>query len=155
MFRHYHDILSRISEEPTWWQEGGIPRYGPFDPKESTGIHCNEVVLIEIACQHCDRRFLVTVERDEIDRKLAQEIVDGEMGWGDPPNVQCCGAGPVDTSVPIRVVEYWARGHREYLRPTTTPGVSSITDPEAFSEWRRDPSLEVALPADWHPHHGA
>lgn len=153
MFRYYGDILSRIAEEPTWWQEEGVPRYGAFDPAESTGIYCNEVVLLEIACQHCDHRFFVTVERDATDRRLAKEIREGEMGWADPPNAGCCGWGPRDTSVPIRVVEYWARGHQEYIEVRAIAGreMAVIADPDAYSEWRRDASLEIVFPPEFPP----
>ena len=136
MNRHYGDILSRIAEPPSWWEEGGVPRYGTFDPAESTGIYCLEVALVEIACQDCEARFLVTFENASDDRVIARDIRAETLHYGDPPNVGCCAAGPTKSSEPVRVVQYWARGHSEYVE-------QGIVVDGAFFEWRRDPSLEV------------
>lgn len=44
-------------------------------------------------------------------------------------------------SVPIRVIEYWARGDRRYLNGTR------ITD-DRFFEWVRDEGFEVEMTPD-------
>jgi hypothetical protein len=144
MHRSYSDIMSRISGEPAWWQEGGIPRYGPFKPGVSTGVYCGEVALVEIACQHCRRPFIVAMETAfGNEREIAREIGDYSLCYGDPPNIDCCGAGRVDTSVTLQVIEYWTRHHPEYLKD----GI--VTDQDAYFAWRRDHSLEVEFPDPW------
>ncbi|WP_179875577.1 hypothetical protein [Sinorhizobium sp. BJ1] len=44
-------------------------------------------------------------------------------------------------SVPIRVIEYWARGDRQYLDG------GRITDMRFF-EWARDEALEIEITPD-------
>ena len=48
----------------------------------------------------------------------------GQVHYGDPPNVGCCGAGPVMNSVMHRILEYWSR------------------DYEVSSDWQRYPEFE-------------
>jgi len=134
MHRSYDDIISRIPEPPIWWQEGGIPRYDPFDPKSSTGVYTTEVALAEIACQVTDARFLVTIEGGE-DRPVAKAIREGNLCYGDPPNVPT--VPPHMTSEMLRVVQYWWRCHAEYVVD------GRIVDWKGYDEWRRDPSLEI------------
>lgn len=64
MHRSYDDMLDRLPE-PNFYQEGGIPRFEPFQPGKTTGIHSKEAVLAEIACQGCGTVFKVAFERDE------------------------------------------------------------------------------------------
>jgi len=137
--REYQDILSRISEPPSWWQEGGVPRYGPFEPGSSTSVYANEAALVEIACQFCRRPFIVLFETSAKDRRIAAEIRAGTLHYGDPPNVGCC-TGVSANSTPVQVLQYWARAHQEYVEG------GLIVDTRAFFEWRRDASLEVGLP---------
>ena len=141
MNRQYDDILSRISEPPSWWQEGGVPRYGPFDPGSSCGIYANELALLAIACQDCGRPFTVLIETAATDRRIAEEIRANTLHYGDPPNTGCC-AGVSSNSIPLRVVQYWAKAHPEYVKE------DRIVD-HAYFEWRRDSSLEVELKPDW------
>lgn len=142
MNRNYADITSRILEEPSWWQEGGIPRYGQFEPGQSTGVYTHQVALMEIACQACDRRFTVALEQSAHIPRVDEQIREGTIEYGDPPNVRCCPGGPSMTSVPIRIQEYWHRGHHEFVQG------GKVTNLRGYSEWRRDPSLEVEFPVD-------
>jgi len=66
---------------------------------------------------------------------LAERIRVGALEYGDPPNVDCCPAGPTMNSVPKRVLEYWRWGG-----PSKDPAVRA---------WKRDPSLEVELRCLW------
>ena len=137
MYRAYYDIISRISKPPLWWQEWGIPRYDEFDPSNSTALGTKEVALAEIACQATGTRFIVAFEGGG-DGAIATAIRDFSLDYGDPPNV--AGVVPHMLSETLRVLQYWYRGHPEYV----VDGV--ITDWNRYDEWRRDPSLEVTFP---------
>jgi hypothetical protein len=160
MHHHYHDITSRISENPKWWDEHAVPRYSDFAPNECADIYADEVALIEISCQSCGRRFLVAMSENQwmygyrmlskisaahdfaseelreaagkiSETPLADEIREGAIHFGDPPNVGCCLAGATMNCEDLRVVEYWRR--------------------EA-TEWVRYPELEIYLPDSEHFH---
>jgi hypothetical protein len=140
MHPRYDDITSRIPEPPSWWQEGGVPRYGTFTPEQSSSIYAREVALVEIACQSCGTRFRVVFTADQMDqfegRDIAGQIRDCTMTYGDPPNTGCCAAGATMNSDPIAVIEYWSKCHQKYVEGTR------ITDWERYNEWLRDPLLE-------------
>lgn len=140
MYPSYEDITSRIPEAPGWWQEGGVPRYGVFTPRETASIYANEAALVEIACQSCDARFHVSFHADKMDayegRSVADLIRSDSLHYGDPPNTGCCAAGATMSSINVRVVEYWSKDHAQFVKK----GV--ITDYERYSEWKRDPLLE-------------
>lgn len=59
---------------------------------------------------------------------LAASIRNKAIHFGDPPNIECCPAGPTMNSVPLRVVEYWERPIRD---------------------WKRNQQLELAIDPDW------
>jgi hypothetical protein len=128
----YADIRARIPEPPIWWDEYAVPRYVPFAPGLQADIYAQEVALLEIACQACGELFQVAMSwsfvamvHDLVAPRLAATIQAGQLGYGDPPNNGCCGAGASMTSNALRVLEYWAR-------------------PDMF-DWIRDPALEIAL----------
>jgi hypothetical protein len=139
MNRQYDDILSRIPEPPAFWQQGGIPRYGTFDPEASSDVYSNELALVEIACQFCRKPFTVLIETAGHDRRIAEAIRAGTLHYGDPPNTGCCG-GVSAGSLALRVLQYWAKAHPEHVED------GLVVDVQGFFEWRRDPSLEVELP---------
>jgi len=141
MHPRYDDITSRIAEKPSWWQEGGVPRYGTFHPGRSASIYAREVALVEIACQACDARFKVVFDAGQIEQYqgegLADRIRAGTLHYGDPPNAGCCPAGPTMNSEPVAVLEYWSRCHQEYV-----DGGGVITDFAKYDAWRREALLE-------------
>lgn len=159
MHTHYGDILSRIIEEPLWFDEHAVPRYCAFDPNQTVGVSVEEVALVEIACQSCRRLFRVAFSGvnvksletlEERQARIAHQVNFRPIGdairartlhYGDPPNVNCCLAGSTLNSVPIRVIEYWARGDRRYLNGTR------ITD-DRFFEWVRDEGFEIEMTPD-------
>lgn len=135
MKQHYKDILSRISEEPTWFDEVGTPRYGTFTPNQSPDIYAEEVALVLISCQGCGREFHVCFTWSMFDavqeqQSLKAQIEADTIHYGDPPNVECCAAGPTMNSIPQRVVEFWR------------------TDTKQWG-WVRVPELEVEIGKDW------
>jgi hypothetical protein len=58
---------------------------------------------------------------------LAESIEVNALAYGDPPNIQCCPAGPTMSSDTVRVLQYWRR---------------------TALDWTRDPSLEVDVSDD-------
>jgi len=139
MWQDYTDIRSKIPEEPQWWDEHAVPRYCLFAPDEVADIYADEAALVQIACQGCGTKFHVAFSCSMIDRaasmanggaslSLAQMIGNKTLHYGDPPNVQCCAAGPTMNSEPRRVLEYWRK---------------------VQFDWQRDNGLEVDIVPDW------
>lgn len=140
MNANYADIIDRVVEAPIWFDEHAVPRYCPFKPNETASIYADEAVLFEIECQRCATPFLVCMTSDPMSRMAQASLRDGvfslekripdTLEYGDPPNIECCAAGPTMKSVPLRVVEFW----RRVSRPP---------------RWVRAPELEVALTCEW------
>jgi hypothetical protein len=113
MHHHYNDIRSRSDEKPSWFDEYGTPRYGEFSPRATANIYTEEAVLLLIACQSCGREFRVCMTWDVFDKvargttPLSEQVADDTIHYGDPPNIECCPAGPSMNSVPRRVLEFW------------------------------------------------
>lgn len=126
MNHHYNDIRSRIQSKPLWFDENAVPRYEPFNCRDRANIYAKEVTLLEIACQNCGHRFDVCMTNNWNGPTLRQQIEDGLIHYGDPPNVQCCMAGPTMNCLDLRVIEYWH-------------------NPKIF-EWIRVTELEIVLP---------
>lgn len=133
MHHHYSDIRSRIPEPPRWWDESAVPRYCDFAPGEAANIYAEECALVRIACQACGETFDVCISSDAMWKigaalTLAESIEINALSYGDPPNIQCCPAGPTMSSDAVRVLQYWQRG--------------------ASSVWTRDPVFEVDVSDD-------
>lgn len=163
MHNDYSDITSRIAEAPSWFDTHGVPRYGAFAPRALPDIYCDECALVEIACQDCGRRYKVAFSSGQMDRlrnamrakadltsidrrPIATSIQKAEIGYGDPPNClhkDGC-AGHTMTSDAIRVLEYWSRFDPSYVDQSR----KSITNPDAYFAWTRDPSLEIDFPQE-------
>lgn len=132
MKKSYHDILSRISEPPSWFDEHGVPRYGQFSPEAVADVYAREVVLFEVRCQACERSFPVSQTGRTIGdpHSLSSSIDARRLCYGDPPALGCCPAGVAMNSIPVKVLELWRR------RPPAA--------------WERDRSRdEVELTPDW------
>ena len=130
MNREYRDLLALTPHKPSFFQEGGVPRWGAFTPGESNGVYASEVAIVEIACQGCDTRFHVLMESKRHEASLAQAIMEKSLHYGDPPNVGCCPAGPTMNSEPVSVVEYWRRNSEIHW---------------THDRWSRDTSKEIAF----------
>lgn len=134
MQQSYDDILSRIAEPPTWYDENGVPRYGTHHPSMAPSIYTKAVALVEIACQACLRRFLVQMISDlftfDVDEFYAL-FRNGTAHYGDPPShthtsdgtIECI-SGNTMNCYDLRVVEFWSRDK---------------------GDWSRVPALEVEL----------
>jgi len=104
MKHFYKDIRSRISELPSWWDEHGVPRYGAFTPKSVSNIYADECALLLIACQNCRHTFRVAMSWD---RETPPPVDVLRAHYGDPPNGECCDAGPTMNCDDLRVLEWW------------------------------------------------
>jgi hypothetical protein len=148
MHNSYKDITSRISEPPWWWDECAVPRYCVFTPDEAANIYADQVVLLEIHCQQCDYKYLVCMSFDsmqqyriKLENPMTVEQVK-QLHYGDPPNYSCC-AGSTMNSVPVKVVEFWAKGGKRYVKD----GI--VTNPTEYFKWRRHPELEIEIVPEW------
>ena len=131
MHESYEDITSKLGK-PLWWDEVGCPRYEPFTVRMLNDIYAKEAVLLEIACQACEHRFLVAMSRSLFSggTPLHKLIRNGSIHYGDPPNYGCCASGPTMNCDDLRVHEYWRQARRPY-------------------EMIRVKAFEVALPPQW------
>lgn len=59
MFRYFSDILERVPEPPSWWDENGVPRHGPIRPELVADFYASEAALLLISCQCCRQEFFV------------------------------------------------------------------------------------------------
>ena len=131
MHAFYEDIFLLTTQKPVWFDENAVPRFCDFEPGRVANIYADEVVLAEIACQNCERKFKVAFSFNKFwsvksqSKSIQEEIEARSLHYGDPPNVGCCGSGPTMNSEMIQVVEYWWRN-------------------EKF-EWVRKPELEVVF----------
>ena len=151
----YDDILSRIAEEPVWFDEHGVPRYCEFAPSKVANPYAEEAALVEVTCQSCSRPFRVAFsarasaavsQEDWPAGPIGKAIREKTLDYGDPPNVWCCHAGPSMTSVPRRVLEYWRQGNPGLVRMEGHRRV--ITNPKAYFTWTRYPSFEIEVWVD-------
>lgn len=65
----YNDILSRVSEDPKWFDEHAVPRYCEFSPDECADIYARQVCLLLAECQNCAREFHDHFESAEPEKK--------------------------------------------------------------------------------------
>jgi hypothetical protein len=126
---HYADIRRLTDCPPIWFDEYAVPRYCAFAPDQTANIYAKEACLYEIACQSCGRRFIVCDTWSTVDEalrgipRLSEQIrAHDELSYGDPPNVECCPAGPTMTSEPVRVLEFWRREKSEWRRVAELEG---------------------------------
>ena len=100
----------------------------PTKPHETNLIYTTEVVYFAIACQNCEQEFNVALSWHPMNDcySLRERVEQDTLHYGDPPNADCCPAGPTMNSVPIDVLEFWQK------------------DDSGF-DWIRIPELEMPL----------
>lgn len=139
MNHHYSDLRALSPHDPLWFDEHAVPRFCEFSPDQTANIYASEAVLFVVECQNCCREFHVCMSWCWSDRtrsgkpmpSLSEQVRNRSLHYGDPPNVECCPAGPTMNSVPRLVLEFWSR----------TGGDRT---------WRRAPELEGAdMDPDW------
>ena len=160
MHNCYRDLYERIPEAPLWFDEVGAPRYVPFSPLHAWNIYAREAVLMDIECQACGHAFSVCMTwSSEAPLSLAAAVREARIHYGDPPNVNCCDAGPTMNSVPKRVREFWNNGRVGYEaamanvpKPPSEAHFREIygkLDPLTRAGWDRVPELEIDVVPDW------
>ena len=129
MNAYYEDIISKIKQKSQWFDEHAVPRYCRFYPRHLADIYADECALVLIACQSCGIQFKVAFSQNKMDNikyqmmfadkelpTLAEQIKDRTIHYGDPPNIQCCPAGPTMNCNDIKVLQYWKRENLEWVR---------------------------------------
>lgn len=104
MHDSYRDIRGRIKDDPRWHDQNGVPRYDVFTPDQCPDIYAKTVVLLEIACQYCGKRFVVQMSYDIFARAA---INPKNMHYGDPPSHGC--VGDTMNCDDLAVLEVWHR----------------------------------------------
>jgi len=116
MNNYFQDIVEKLGK-PKWFDDLGYPRYCDFSPDEVSNIYSTEVILLLIACQNCGTLFKVALNTSGYNLRTGQFhsfkewILDKSVYYGDPPNMQCCGAGPSMSSDSIKVLEFWEKSN--------------------------------------------
>jgi hypothetical protein len=113
----YSDIMDKIPEPPKWFDENAVPRFCNFHPNKVANIYANEVVLVEIACQACQHKFLVAFSCTTYNEDKLSDMVKSFQETKD--------AGPSMNSETKSVVEFWKNNK------------------DTNYEWVRDRSLET------------
>lgn len=121
---NYYDIIEKLGE-PLWWDEHGVPRYTDFRPHLKSRIIADYVAFMEVACQDCGRVFKVAYSIDSRQYRLFYEREVqlptpndvGSFHYGDPPyHTEECIAGFCMLSIPVRILEFWAREKHCWVR---------------------------------------
>jgi hypothetical protein len=158
MLPDYADITSRIPEDPAWYDGNGVPRYGDFAP-DMLGVYDDCAILVQIACQSCDRKFLVgegysQMGRLQGDLRMAalngtpaeeikpegpedfmRSLAEG-FHYGDPPRHNC--VGDTMNCVDHAVIQAWVKNKdwrdwdHLYVRFPEVEGPMDLPD------WARD-----------------
>ncbi|MHA1519031.1 MAG: hypothetical protein ACTSRK_02495 [Promethearchaeota archaeon] len=139
----YSDILSRITDEPIWFGNNGVPRYESFNPSLSSDYYSDEVILLKIQCQNCRKPFLVEMHNSKSSRfpSLEYQVIHhksyllNSVHYGDPPrhnyprnddqkqhnpgyndlrNDEC--VGTTMNAESLQIVEFWKRENLEWVR---------------------------------------
>jgi hypothetical protein len=131
--------------EPFWWDQNGVPRYFDHHPKLCPDIYADEVILLEVECQACQRKFPVQMSwgmRDKLAAVRRNAASDGplptiaklvmeypeQIHYGDPPIHGTCSGNTMNVN-DLRILEFWSRLRNADRR-----------------EWARVPDLELNLP---------
>jgi len=101
----YHDIISRISEGPTWYDNNGVPRYGKFNPEQCPDIYTQAVGLFLITCQYCRKEFKVEMHSDFCGFRATNP--PSKWHYGDPPIHGC--VGDTMNCIDIEILEFWIK----------------------------------------------
>ena len=125
----YEDIIKRAGP-PEWFDEYGVPRYGPFKPGRGANVFAREATLVQIRCRASGASFKVAFSRPSPSPvpaiSISELIATGQLCYGDPPNMECCSKSAFSRSIAEKVLEYWQKR-------------------DARKGWRRDPTLEIEL----------
>lgn len=152
MYQPYLDIMDRLGV-PLWWDENGVPRYEPFEPRLCADIYNRYCALIEIRCQACGKLFPVASSwsikaspswaESDVVWDESGKIARPKSGFPTPDNSGFCGYGdapfhPLDgqcsgttmmTDV-VRVLQFWTRaGHEDKRCPEYEVEINESSEP--------------------------
>lgn len=130
MLASYDDILSRIAEEPLWYDEHGVPRYEPFHHDMLSNIYADWAVLLLISCAACGRRFKVALSGSRYFSPMGHPH---KRHYGDPPRHgdergRC--AGETMNCNDEKVLEVWQEGLTERFKWDRIPDLEGMIDCE-------------------------
>lgn len=116
MKNNYSDIINAAGE-PLWFDENGVPRYTEFHPTRCVKKNAEEIFLVEVRCQICEKPFLVAVSWKNEPRYIGPHEIPpakplshvGGVGinYGDPPNIGCCQSGACTSSEFHKIIQAW------------------------------------------------
>jgi hypothetical protein len=128
MKESYDDIRERIKMKPLWFDDNGVPRYDKFRPNLLPDVYARECVLMEIGCQACGEKFLVSLGYSPYSEKWRlwgsfskriqmfidspEKTVWSPIHYGDPPRHEGLCAGDTMNCYDIRILEFWGRDER-------------------------------------------
>lgn len=134
----YLDIIEKAGP-PDWYSDGGVPRYGKFDPN-TLDIYSAYSCLYLLQCQSCGLKFKVGTSAVELNYNFATREFDkpvmpskenglgsfyfGDAPWHEEHGGQC--AGTTMTSDEVAVLEFWIHNHKSW-------------------EWVRHPEYEIVF----------
>jgi hypothetical protein len=125
MHENYEDIKKLTPEPPQWYDENGVPRYAPFEPKYCPDIYSHNVGLLLIACQACGQQFRVEMHTSIFGSKTGHH--PHKWHYGDPPIHGCM--GDTMNCDDLAVLEFWHReGIGEWERMKELEGVIDERD---------------------------
>lgn len=113
----YLDILSHITEEPSWYDQNGTPRYDEFHPSHCPNIYSDQVVLLRIACQACCKQFHVEMHGNWYSPMGRPR----ELHYGDPPRHGC--VGDTMNCDDLEVLQAWTKDLSDWVRRHDLEGV--------------------------------
>lgn len=115
MHQIYKEILDAFDTPPLWFTEGGFPRWCEKHPANCDDIYADQVVFAVIGCQGCMKTFKVAFSSNKMARLMGEQVCllsqinNRSLHYGDPPNVQCCPAGPTMNSQLLLIEQVWER----------------------------------------------
>lgn len=115
---NYSDIIN-VAGVPLWYDEHGVPRYLEFNPRALANPGADECALLTIQCQRCNHQFKVAKswsKYDWLDSDVKlKRITEGELAYGDPPNIGCCSAGHTMSSELVSIDSLLVRDPKTYI----------------------------------------
>ncbi len=118
MKARYEDILSRIKEDPKWYDQNGTPRFDDFHPDLCPNIYASQCVLLLISCQDCGKEFRVEMNWGPW---LEHNFVPKKLHYGDPPIHGC--VGDTMNCNDHTVLQVWEKQDFEWVRRPDLEGL--------------------------------
>lgn len=91
MKARYDDLIARLGR-PDWWDENGVPRYGPFEPAHCGNPYAFQAALIRACCCFCRRETDLAISSDRLDLDIRMDLAARGMAiYGLLPHFEHCG----------------------------------------------------------------